>query len=99
MKPEFQVLKIEIYNYSDFCCFNSKFLLISVELYKKNTSQSFNHRYKASKQMGESDQNKSLPLFTSSCPGWVCYVENTHGKLVIPYMSSKIGAANNGFSC
>ena len=37
--------------------------------------------------MGESEQNKNLPLFTSACPGWVCYVEKTHGKLVIPYMS------------
>ena len=28
-----------------------------------------------------------MPLFTSSCPGWVCYIEKTHGSLVIPYMS------------
>jgi len=51
------------------------------------SSNEFIERYKASKQMGENEQNKNLPLFTSACPGWVCYVEKTHGKLVIPYMS------------
>ena len=29
-----------------------------------------------------------LPLLASSCPGWVCYAEKTHGALVIPHMSA-----------
>ncbi|KAJ1530517.1 hypothetical protein ONE63_005410 [Megalurothrips usitatus] len=29
-----------------------------------------------------------LPMFTSSCPGWVCYAEKTHGSFILPYISS-----------
>ncbi|KAG2436805.1 hypothetical protein HXX76_006328 [Chlamydomonas incerta] len=29
-----------------------------------------------------------LPMMASSCPGWVCYAEKTHGAKVIPYMST-----------
>ncbi|KAG2497731.1 hypothetical protein HYH03_004467 [Edaphochlamys debaryana] len=28
-----------------------------------------------------------LPMMASSCPGWVCYAEKTHGAKVIPHMS------------
>lgn len=30
----------------------------------------------------------SLPMFTSSCPGWVCYAEKTHGSFILPYIST-----------
>ena len=27
------------------------------------------------------------PVLTSSCPGWVCYAEKTHGNWILPYIS------------
>lgn len=36
-------------------------------------------------------QNKgfsNFPILTSSCPGFVCYVEKTHGSLIIPHLST-----------
>ena len=36
-----------------------------------------------------SDQKTyKLPMVASSCPGWVCYAEKTHGDTIIPYISS-----------
>ncbi len=32
--------------------------------------------------------NKNLPMLASSCPGWVCYAEKTHGNFIIPYIST-----------
>lgn len=32
-------------------------------------------------------KSKSLPLLTSSCPGWICYAEKTHGHFILPYIS------------
>ncbi|KAJ0180273.1 hypothetical protein K1T71_003677 [Dendrolimus kikuchii] len=29
-----------------------------------------------------------LPMLASSCPGWVCYAEKTHGNFILPYISS-----------
>ena len=29
----------------------------------------------------------SLPMMTSSCPGWICYAEKTHGDFILPYIS------------
>ncbi|XP_050098530.1 probable cytosolic Fe-S cluster assembly factor AGAP009023 [Anopheles aquasalis] len=31
---------------------------------------------------------KSLPMLASSCPGWVCYAEKTHGNFILPYIST-----------
>ena len=28
-----------------------------------------------------------LPLLSSSCPGWICYAEKTHGSWILPYVS------------
>ncbi|KAJ3639403.1 hypothetical protein Zmor_002764 [Zophobas morio] len=28
-----------------------------------------------------------LPMLASSCPGWVCYAEKTHGSYILPYIS------------
>lgn len=36
-----------------------------------------------------SDQKSfKLPMIASSCPGWVCYAEKTHGDSIIPYIST-----------
>lgn len=29
-----------------------------------------------------------LPMLASSCPGWVCYAEKTHGNAIIPYIAT-----------
>nr|XP_022918368.1 probable cytosolic Fe-S cluster assembly factor CPIJ010948 [Onthophagus taurus] len=35
------------------------------------------------------DGNKNiLPMLASSCPGWVCYAEKTHGSYILPYVAS-----------
>ena len=34
------------------------------------------------------DDDKLFPVFTSSCPGWICYAEKTHGEFILPYLSS-----------
>ncbi|OQR77517.1 hypothetical protein BIW11_07040 [Tropilaelaps mercedesae] len=42
------------------------------------TKREFLQRYK---------ERKNLPLLTSACPGFVCYIEKTHGDVILPYMS------------
>lgn len=32
--------------------------------------------------------SKHLPMLASSCPGWVCYAEKTHGNFILPYIST-----------
>lgn len=35
------------------------------------------------------EQDKTaLPMLTSSCPGWICYAEKTHGEFILPYISA-----------
>ncbi|KAI8328371.1 iron hydrogenase [Chlamydoabsidia padenii] len=34
-----------------------------------------------------SQQQQSIPMLASSCPGWVCYAEKTHGE-VLPHISA-----------
>lgn len=29
-----------------------------------------------------------LPMLASSCPGWVCYAEKTHGNFILPFIST-----------
>ncbi|XP_017771766.1 PREDICTED: probable cytosolic Fe-S cluster assembly factor CPIJ010948 [Nicrophorus vespilloides] len=31
---------------------------------------------------------KTLPMLASSCPGFVCYAEKTHGNFILPYIST-----------
>lgn len=33
------------------------------------------------------ENDKRFPLLTSSCPGWICYAEKTHGQFILPYIS------------
>lgn len=46
-------------------------------------AKEFVERYKASKE-GAKNQ---LPMLSSSCPGWVCYAEKTHGNFILPHIS------------
>ncbi|XP_061401219.1 probable cytosolic Fe-S cluster assembly factor GJ13047 [Musca vetustissima] len=32
--------------------------------------------------------DKPFPMLSSSCPGWVCYAEKTHGNFILPYIST-----------
>uniref|UniRef100_A0A1B0DNH2 Uncharacterized protein n=1 Tax=Phlebotomus papatasi TaxID=29031 RepID=A0A1B0DNH2_PHLPP len=34
------------------------------------------------------EKHKNLPMLSSSCPGWVCYAEKTHGNFILPYIST-----------
>ncbi|KAB7498135.1 Cytosolic Fe-S cluster assembly factor NARFL [Armadillidium nasatum] len=43
----------------------------------------FAKRYRNS----ENDSSLVFPLLASSCPGWVCYAEKTHGSFILPYIS------------
>lgn len=36
----------------------------------------------------QSNDNSELPMLASSCPGWVCYAEKTHGNFILPYIST-----------
>jgi iron only hydrogenase large subunit-like protein len=46
----------------------------------------FIDRYQAAKECG--GDKRSLPMLASSCPGWVCYAEKTHGNFILPYIST-----------
>ncbi|KAL0126459.1 hypothetical protein PUN28_005077 [Cardiocondyla obscurior] len=46
-------------------------------------AKEFIERYKASKEGIKSQ----LPMLSSSCPGWVCYAEKTHGNFILPHIS------------
>ena len=32
-------------------------------------------------------QTQQLTVLTSSCPGWICYAEKTHGSFILPHIS------------
>lgn len=36
----------------------------------------------------QDQKTHKLPMLASSCPGWVCYAEKTHGNTIIPYIST-----------
>mmetsp|Transcript_21642 Transcript_21642/g.47546 ORF Transcript_21642/g.47546 Transcript_21642/m.47546 type:complete len:498 (-) Transcript_21642:300-1793(-) len=50
----------------------------------------FVHRFRASAAPRPPSQPPPgpLPVLASSCPGWVCYAEKTHGTYVLPYIST-----------
>ncbi|OLL23241.1 Cytosolic Fe-S cluster assembly factor NARFL, partial [Neolecta irregularis DAH-3] len=56
---------------------------IAREICLHESAQEFLQRYGARKMGGEA---QALPVLASSCPGWICYAEKTHGE-VLPYMS------------
>lgn len=58
------------------------------------TAAEFLARYRAAKSQPTGNGNTSstgsnvLPMMASACPGWVCYAEKTHGRLVLPNIST-----------
>ncbi|XP_053592816.1 probable cytosolic Fe-S cluster assembly factor AGAP009023 isoform X1 [Microplitis demolitor] len=36
----------------------------------------------------EKGKEKEIPMLASSCPGWICYAEKTHGNFILPYISN-----------
>lgn len=36
----------------------------------------------------DNDPSKPFPMLSSSCPGWVCYAEKTHGNFILPYIAT-----------
>lgn len=32
-------------------------------------------------------ENPKLTVLSSSCPGWICYAEKSHGSFILPYIS------------
>lgn len=47
----------------------------------------FLERYKSTVLSNEA-KSSSLPMLSSTCPGWVCYAEKTHGNFILPYIST-----------
>ncbi|CAL7950130.1 unnamed protein product [Xylocopa violacea] len=47
------------------------------------SAKEFVERYKIAK----GGMKNQLPMLSSSCPGWVCYAEKTHGNWILPYLS------------
>ncbi|XP_012257068.1 probable cytosolic Fe-S cluster assembly factor GJ13047 isoform X2 [Athalia rosae] len=47
------------------------------------SAREFVERFKSS-QDGTKGQ---IPMLASSCPGWVCYAEKTHGNFILPHIS------------
>uniref|UniRef100_A0A1I8PHB4 Iron hydrogenase small subunit domain-containing protein n=1 Tax=Stomoxys calcitrans TaxID=35570 RepID=A0A1I8PHB4_STOCA len=36
----------------------------------------------------DNSPDKPFPMLSSSCPGWVCYAEKTHGNFILPYIAT-----------
>lgn len=49
------------------------------------SAREFVERFKSNKLDGI---QTNLPMLASSCPGWVCYAEKTHGNFILPYIST-----------
>ncbi|XP_066588249.1 probable cytosolic Fe-S cluster assembly factor AGAP009023 isoform X2 [Prorops nasuta] len=47
------------------------------------SAKEFVERFKAK----EEGIKKKLPMLASSCPGFICYAEKTHGNFILPYIS------------
>ncbi|XP_018795203.1 PREDICTED: probable cytosolic Fe-S cluster assembly factor GI11683 [Bactrocera latifrons] len=47
----------------------------------------FVERFRDSKS-GDTAAVTPLPMLSSSCPGWVCYAEKTHGNFILPYIAT-----------
>nr|CAD7426333.1 unnamed protein product [Timema monikensis] len=57
---------------------------IADDLSLLENQREFIERYRAAQER----EGKHLPMLASSCPGWVCYAEKTHGAAVLPHISS-----------
>ncbi|XP_039053716.1 protein NAR1-like isoform X2 [Hibiscus syriacus] len=53
------------------------------------TCHEFITRFKQSQGTDdEKSKSSSLPMLSSSCPGWICYAEKQLGSYILPYVSS-----------
>ena len=59
-------------------------MTLSEDLSLLESETEFIERFRAKRDGSKT----SLPMFTSSCPGWICYAEKTHGSFILPYISS-----------
>ena len=68
------------------------------ELSLLESAREFVDRYRRSTAEAENDAgveaaantvvgDAPLPMLASSCPGWICYAEKTHGSFILPYIS------------
>lgn len=48
------------------------------------SAKEFVERYKST----DKRKKKKIPMLASSCPGWICYAEKTHGHFILPYIST-----------
>lgn len=60
---------------------------ISDDLALIESRSEFFERYK-SVTIDKDDKTHKLPMLASSCPGFVCYAEKTHGNFILPYIST-----------
>ncbi|KAJ8889848.1 hypothetical protein PR048_009352 [Dryococelus australis] len=51
------------------------------------SQREFVERFRAAQEEPENFATQ-LPMLASSCPGWVCYAEKTHGNFILPYIST-----------
>jgi iron only hydrogenase large subunit-like protein len=68
--------------------FNAEFVLdttFSREFSLIESQKEFIQRFR---QMQNNKSQSKLPILASSCPGWICYAEKTHGSFILPYISS-----------
>ncbi|KAJ8917866.1 hypothetical protein NQ315_010779 [Exocentrus adspersus] len=60
-------------------------MTIADDLALLESQKEFIRRYRATKSDGVKN---ILPMLASSCPGWVCYAEKTHGSYILPYIAT-----------
>lgn len=60
-------------------------MTVAEDLSLLEAQQEFLQRYQ---NQQNNTSGKYLPMLASSCPGWVCYAEKTHGNFILPYIST-----------
>ncbi|XP_063821474.1 probable cytosolic Fe-S cluster assembly factor GL21135 [Ostrinia nubilalis] len=60
-------------------------MTVAEDLSLLEAQQEFLQRYQ---DQQNDPTSKNLPMLASSCPGWVCYAEKTHGSFILPYIST-----------
>ncbi|XP_067621138.1 probable cytosolic Fe-S cluster assembly factor GI11683 [Eurosta solidaginis] len=48
----------------------------------------FVERFREITTNADAQTSQPLPMLSSSCPGWVCYAEKTHGNFILPYIAT-----------
>ncbi|KAJ2952494.1 hypothetical protein O0L34_g6812 [Tuta absoluta] len=60
-------------------------MTVAEDLSLLEAQQEFLRRYQ---EQQADPSGRHLPMLASSCPGWVCYAEKTHGNFILPYIST-----------